>query len=470
MPLRKPWDHAIELKESFVLKKGRLIPLSPDEQQEVSDFIDGQLKKGYIQPSKLPQTSPMFFIPKKDGKKHMVQDYHYLNEHTVKNLYPLPLISQLVNKLKGCKLFTKMDLRWGYNNVRIKEGDEWKAAFMCHCGAFKPLVMFFGLCNLPTTFQNMMNNIFGDMEDVLIIYINDLMIFTKMDNQEEHNKIVLEVLRRLKINDLFVKPQKCIFGQQEVDFLGMIIGIDGVCMDPAKISAVQDWPIPTNIHRIMKPLNNLTKKDLLFIWDDTCQVVFDVLKEAFTTAPILMFPDQDWRFQLETDTSDYATGAVLSVECNDGLWRPVAYSSHSLSGAELNYTVHNKEMLAIICALEQWHHCLEATPYQFEIWTDHHNLKWFMTAQKLQPCQACWVQYFSQFNCIIIHKPGVTMGRLDALLRREDFVEGKERAKSEESLFINPSQVHSVKLENPFMEDLWIKSAIAKGVPAGCKL
>ena len=125
----------------------------------------------------------MFFVPKKDGKKHMAQDYRYLNELTVKNNYPLPLIGQLVDKLQGSKLFTKMDLRWGYNNVHIKEGDEWKAAFVCFRGAFEPLVMYFGLCNSPTTFQAMMNDIFADMDDVVVVYINDLMIFTKTDNQ-----------------------------------------------------------------------------------------------------------------------------------------------------------------------------------------------------------------------------------------------------------------------------------------------
>ena len=124
MPVRKPWDHAIDMKDTFVPKKGKLIPLSPQEQKEVSNFIDDQTKKGYIRPSKSPQTSPVFFIPKKDGKKWMVQDYRYLNEHTVKNNYLLPLIRQLSEKLQGAKLFTKMDLRWGYNNVRIKEGNE----------------------------------------------------------------------------------------------------------------------------------------------------------------------------------------------------------------------------------------------------------------------------------------------------------------------------------------------------------
>ena len=136
MPLRKPWDHAIDLKDTFQTKKGHIIPLSPMEQEEVSAFIDDQLQKGYIWPYKSEQTSSVFFVPKKDGKKQMVQDYCYLNKHTVKNNYPLPLISQLVNKLKGAKLFIKMDLRWGYNNVHIKEGDEWKAIFICFREAY----------------------------------------------------------------------------------------------------------------------------------------------------------------------------------------------------------------------------------------------------------------------------------------------------------------------------------------------
>ena len=168
MPIRKPWDHAIDLKDTFKPKKGRIIPLLPQEQEEVTMFLDDQLKKGYIRPSKSPQTLPVFFIPKKDGKKHMVQDYRYLNEFTVKDNYPLPLIRQLVDKPQGSKLFTKMDLRWGYNNFRIKEGDE-------------------RLCNSPTTFQALMNEIFADMDDVVVVYIDDLMIFTKTDNQAEHD-------------------------------------------------------------------------------------------------------------------------------------------------------------------------------------------------------------------------------------------------------------------------------------------
>ena len=171
----------------------------------------------------------------------MVQDYQYLNKWTVKNNYLLLLISQLVDKLKGCKLFMKMDLRWGYNNVRIHEGNEWKAVFTMHKGSFKPLIMYFGLCNSPATFQKM-NEIFHDMLDVCVVYINDLMIFTPMDNQEEHDRIVLEVLRRLRDNDLFVKPEKCCFRVTEVNFLSMIVSHDGIKMDPEKVNAILKWP------------------------------------------------------------------------------------------------------------------------------------------------------------------------------------------------------------------------------------
>ena len=152
MPMRKAWDHAIDLREGFVPKKGKIYPLLRVEREKVQKFIKNQLRKGYIRPLKSPQMSPVFFVLKKDGKKRMVQDYWYLNSWTVKNNYPLPLISDLVDSIGKKKVFTKMDLRWSYNNVRIKEEDEWKAAFSTLKGSFEPIVMFFGLTNSPATF------------------------------------------------------------------------------------------------------------------------------------------------------------------------------------------------------------------------------------------------------------------------------------------------------------------------------
>ena len=332
----------------------------------------------------------------------MAQDYCYLNEHIVKNNYPLPLITQLVDKLQGAKLFMKMDLRWGYNNVHIKKNDEWKAAFTCFCGSFELLIMYFRLCNSPATFQAMMNEIFADMDDVVVIYINDLMIFTKTENQIEHDKIVLEMLRCLKENDLFVKPEKCMFCATEVDFLSMIVGRDRIKVDQEKVKAILEWPEPKMVKgvrsflrlanfyqrfikdymKVARPLHDLMKKENPFHWEEPQQVVFDTLKFHFTMVSILAFPDIDCVFCLESDTSNYATGAVLSIE-KECVWHPVAFSSHSMTPQEQNYLIADKEMLLVIQALEQWHHYLEGARYQFEIWNDHANLQWFMQRQDL---------------------------------------------------------------------------------------
>jgi len=189
MPTRKLWDHAIDVKEGFMLRKGKVYPLSREEREEVREFIKEQLRKGYIWPSKSPQTAPVFFVGKKDGKKRMVQDYQYLNEWTIKNNYPLPLISDILENIETKKVFTKMDLRWGYNNVRIKEGDEWKAAFTMLEGSFEPTVMFFGLTNSPATFQAMMNELLRDLTNTgkVAIFIDDVIVGT--ETEEGHDEL-----------------------------------------------------------------------------------------------------------------------------------------------------------------------------------------------------------------------------------------------------------------------------------------
>jgi len=159
IPTRKIWDHAIDLKEMFKPQKGRIYPLSKNKREEVQSFVNNQLRKGYIRPSKSPQTSPVFFVGKKNGSKRMVMDYCSLNDQTVKNNYPLPLITDLIDNMGSKRVFTKMDLQWGFNNIRIKEGDEWKGVFTMHIGFFEPTVMFFRMTNSPATFQAMMNEI-----------------------------------------------------------------------------------------------------------------------------------------------------------------------------------------------------------------------------------------------------------------------------------------------------------------------
>ena len=213
--------------------------MNPKEMEACKEFIDKNLKAGKIRRSQLPQASPFFFIQKKDRGLPPCQDYQYLNEHTIKNAYLLPLISTLIDKLRGAKYFSKMDVRWGYNNIRIKEGDEWKAAFTTPFGLYEPLVMFFGQCNSPPTFQAFMDSAFGDMiaEGWLIIYMDDILVFAKtLEECQERTKWVLD---RMQEEDLHLKLAKCAFDQMEVEYLGLIVKNGEVLMDPTKLKAVE---------------------------------------------------------------------------------------------------------------------------------------------------------------------------------------------------------------------------------------
>ena len=244
MPVRKVWDHAIDVKEDFRPSKAKVYLFSRNEREEVQKFIDEHLKKGYIRPLKSEQTSLVFFVGKKDGGKRMVMDYRKLNRQTVKNNYPLPLITELVDNMGSKRIFTKMDLRWGYNNVRIKEEDEWKAAFTTHAGSFEPVVMFFGMTNSPATFQAMMNEILRDMinEGKVAAFMDDILVGT--ETEERHDKVVDEVLRKLEENNLYVKPEKCVWKARKVPFLGVVMGEGKMEMEEDKVEGVLKWPMP----------------------------------------------------------------------------------------------------------------------------------------------------------------------------------------------------------------------------------
>ena len=301
-----PWqdfDHAIELKETFVPRVAKIYPLNPQEVDVCREFIEEILKTGCIQPSKSPQVPPFFFVKKKDGKLRPVQDYQYLNEHTVKNTHPLPLITDLIDNLCHFSHFTKFNVRWGYNNICIKEGDEWKAAFITQLGLFEPTVIFFGLCGSPPTFQAFMNYNFTDYirEGWLIIYMYDLAIGT--DSQEDKEQKVCLVLQRFRNLGLLLKLSKCEFSKTEVKFLGMIVGCGCIHMDPAKLSAIATWPPLKTVkavcsflgfcnfyHRFIPsfsntaaPLTILTHKNQPWIWSLDQQMAFDLLLSQFQT-------------------------------------------------------------------------------------------------------------------------------------------------------------------------------------------
>ncbi|GLB43148.1 putative retrotransposable element tf2 155 kda protein type 1-like [Lyophyllum shimeji] len=445
LPERKQWDHAIELEPGSTPSSCKVYPLAPNEQAELDAFLEENLKSGRIRPSKSPMASPVFFIKKKDGSLRLVQDYRALNAITVKNRYPLPLISELINNLRGARYFTKLDVRWGYNNVRIKEGDEWKAAFRTNRGLFEPLVMFFGLTNSPATFQAMMNDIFRDLiaQGVVCVYLDDILIYTK--TLEEHRRITRIVLDRLREHRLFLKPEKCEFERTEIEYLGLIISHGTASMDPVKVAGVAEWPVPKNkkevqsflgftnfyrrfirdFSRHARPLFDLTAKDVAWTWGSGQQDAFDSLKRAITSKPVLIFPDDDRPFRVEADSSDFATGAVLSQQSpEDEKWHPVAFYSKSLNAVERNYEIHDKEMLAIIRALEEWRHFLEGARHKVEIYTDHKNLQYFLAAKKLNRRQARWSLYLANFDFVLHHRPGRSMGKPDALSRRPDHGDG----------------------------------------------
>jgi len=383
----------------------------------------------------------------------------------VKNGYPLPLIADILDRVGKRKVFTKLDLRWGYNNVRIKEGDEWKAAFTTHIGAYEPMVMYFGLTNSPATFQMMMNNLFWDLinQGDTTTFIDDILVVT--DTEEGHDKLVDEVLKRLEENDLFVKPEKCKWKVREVEFLGVVIGLKGMEMQKEKVEGVLNWPAPRNVKEVQKflglanyyrrfikdfaritaPLHVLVRKEQKWKWEKEQEEAFGRLKAVFTTEPVLAIPDIDKEIRVEADASDYATGGVLSTKCEDGKWRPVAFISKLLNVTERNYEIHDKEMLAVIRCLEAWRHYLEGAKLEFEIWIDHKNLQYFMTSQKLNRRQVRWTLYLLRFNFTLKHIPGKSMEKADGLSRRPDWQEGVEKDNEDQTL-IKPEWVRGAEM------------------------
>ena len=238
MPTRKIWDHAIDLKKMFKPQKERIYSLSKNEREEVQSFVDNQLKKGYIRPSKSSQTSPVFFVSKKNRSKRMVIDYCSLNKQTIKNNYLLSLIIDLIDNMGSKRIFTKMDLQQGFNNIRIKEGDKWKEAFTMYIGLFKPTVIFFGMTNLPVTFQAIINEILRDLvnKSKVTAFINDMLVRTKTN--KGYNKIMEEVLRRLEENDLYIKLEKYMWKVKKIGFLGVIIEPNGIEIEKEKVDRV----------------------------------------------------------------------------------------------------------------------------------------------------------------------------------------------------------------------------------------
>ena len=411
LPERRPWDHGIELKPDFKPFRKSSFEMSPVEQERTKKWLKEMKDKGYIRPTASPMTSPLFWIEKKAKSEYRpCQDYRYLNNGTIKDAYNLPLISDLLLRLKEFKYFTKFDVRWGYNNVRIKEGDEWKAAFSTPFGSFEPTVMFFGLCNSPSTFQRMMNEYFWDyiMEGWVVIYMDDILICA--ENLETLRTRTRKILKRLKEKDLYLKLEKCLFDKEEVDFLGMVIRHNKIKMDKTKLKGIEDWEEPKTVKQvrsflgfcnfyrkfighyaeISKPLTELTRKEEPFIWNEERQQAFDTLKAKFMEAPVLHMPDPTKQFILQTDASKIALGAVLKQYAEDGELHPCGYLSHTLTPAEKNYQVYDRELLAVLTGLRTWRNILKGSPHAIILHMDHKNLGFYKEHNKMTDRQMRW--------------------------------------------------------------------------------
>ncbi|KAE8236440.1 hypothetical protein A4X06_0g9551, partial [Tilletia controversa] len=352
----------------------------------------------------------------------------------IKNRYPIPLLDATIERLRHAKIFTTLDLRGAYNLLRIKSGDEWKTALRTRYGHFECLVMPFGLTNAPASFQALMNHIFHDLLDVtVVVYLDDICIFSS--DPSKHQEHVREVLRRLIAHGLYCKPEKCTFGASEVRFLGFEVGRDGVRLGADRVQQLLDWPAPTNLRdlqaflgfcnffrrfvngysRVCLPLTRLLRKNTAFRWDDAADEAFNSLKKLFTTAPILKQFDPTLPTVIESDASDFAISAILSQRYPpDGELHPVAYMSRKMSPAELNYDVHDKELLAVVSVVKSWRHFLESCHAPFDVLVDHKNLEYFQTSRTLTRRQARWSEAINGHRYTITYRPGARNGKADA--------------------------------------------------------
>ncbi len=438
LPPHRPWDCAIDLLPGESVPRGKIYPLSIPEQKAMEEYITEALQQGYIRPSTSPAASSFFFVAKKDGGLRPCIDYRALNKNTVKFRYPLPLVPAALEHLRGAKVFTKLDLRSAYNLIRIREGDEWKTAFITPTGHYEYCVMPYGLVNAPSIFQDFMHEVLREfLHKFVLVYIDDVLVYSR--SMAEHRHHVAEVLKRLRENHLFLKAEKCSFHQTSMQFLGYNIDQDGIQMDKGKVTAIKNWPTPTTLKELQRflgfsnfyrrficeystiasPLTNLLKnKPKSLSWTPSATEAFQKLKDAFTSAPILIHPDPSKPFIVEVDASTTGVGAVLSQQQGTPTrLHPCAFFSCKLSPAEMNYDIGNRELLAIKLALEEWRHWLEGAQHPFAVLTDHKNLEYLREAKRLNPRQARWALFFTRFHFLISYRPGSKNIKADALSR-----------------------------------------------------
>ncbi|CAJ0919582.1 unnamed protein product [Ranitomeya imitator] len=460
LPPHRSYDCPIDLVPGSTPPRGRIYPLSPTEIQAMSEYIQENLARGFIRKSSSPAGAGFFFVKKKDGSLRPCIDYRGLNTITIKNKYPLPLIPELFDRLCGARIFTKLDLRGAYNLIRIRSGDEWKTAFNTRDGHYEYLVMPFGLCNAPAVFQEFVNDVFRDLlYTCVVVYLDDILVFSP--DLSTHRRDVRQVLQRLRENRLYAKLEKCVFEQSSLPFLSFIISDAGLCMDPGKVSAVLNWPRPLGVKAIQRflgfanyyrqfiphfsslsaPISSMIRKGANpHLWSSEAKEAFRSIKQAFASAPILHRPVANKPFILEVDASAIGAGAVLSQKSSSGRLVPCGFFSKIFSSSEKNYSIGDKELLAIKLALEEWRYLLEGALHRFIIYSNHQNLAYIRSAQRLNPRQARWALFFARFDFELRFLPGNKNSKADALSRSFQVVDLED----EPAHIIDPARVITV--------------------------
>jgi hypothetical protein len=405
---RMPPDREIEFTIDLI---PRIAPIAqapykmgPKELEELKAQIDELEEKGFIRESVSPWGTPVIFVDKRDGGRRMCGDYRNLNNVTIKNKYPLSRIQDLSDQVKGAGVFFKIDLRSGYHQIKIKEEDIPKTAFVSRYGHHEYLVVPFGLTNALAIFMNLMNKLFMNyLDKFVIVFIDGILVYSK--DQVEHAKHLRIVQQILREHQLYAKFSKCEFWLDKLEFLGHVITKEGIAVKPRKVQAVLDWKAPKNVKeirgflgmagyyrrfiegfsKIAGAMTKLLRKDLPFEWTEKCEQSFQELKTKLTTSPVLAVPENEKYYTVYYDASKNGLGCVLMQ-----YRKVIAYGSRQLKPHEVNYPTHDLELAAIVYALQSWRHFLYGA--KCELYTDHKSLKYFFTQKKLNMRQRRWLE------------------------------------------------------------------------------
>ncbi|KAH0757840.1 hypothetical protein KY290_021333 [Solanum tuberosum] len=403
--------------------------MAPAELKELKEQLKDLLDKGFIRPSISPWSAPVLFVKKKDGSLRMCIDYRQLNKVTIKNKYPIPRIDDLFDQLQGASHFSKIDLRSGYHQLRVRDRDIPKTAFRTRYGHYEFVVMSFGLTNAPAAFMDLMNRVFKQyLYLFVIVFIDDIIIYSR--NEEEHASHLRVVLQTLKDHQLFAKFNKCEFWLQSVAFLGHIVTSEGIRVDSQKIEAVKQWPRPTSatdirsflglagyyrrfvegFSSIASPLTKLTQKKVKFQWSDDCEKSFAELKTRLTTTPVLTLPEGSDGYVIYCDASRVGLGCVLMQR-----GKVIAYASRQLKVHEKNYPTHDLELAAVVFTLKIWRHYLYGV--HVDVFTDHKSLHFVFTQKELNLRQRRWLEFLKDYDMSVHYHPGKANVVADALSR-----------------------------------------------------